>query len=426
MRKGWCPSLLKPMESGDGFLARVKPTAATLSANAARALAEAAMRFGNGLVDVTNRSNLQFRGFSLDSIAPFADVVFRHGLAHDSAPVEQVRNVAASPLGADDPSAAFDAHLAARAIEAMLAATPEVRALPPKFGFSVDGGGASPLGDVGADVLIVPGPTGVAVRLAGSTLAAECAEGDIPSAARAVALAFLDLAGTQPEPPRRMRHLIEVLGPEAVFAKAGLMPAGQEQPVARSAPRIGYGDLGKGTGFFAVGVPFGTLEVSALAQLADFSEEFGNGTIRLTPWRSLVLVGIAPEAADALAEAVACSGLLTDPADPRLAIVACPGKPACESATVATRADAARLAASGVLDDVSDATVHVSGCAKGCAHPRPATLTLSGRNGAYDVILNGRADAAEKAGADAAPHFSGLDLEGVIAVLATAPWSKPR
>ena len=30
--KGWCPTLLSPMQSGDGWLARVKPSAGTLSA----------------------------------------------------------------------------------------------------------------------------------------------------------------------------------------------------------------------------------------------------------------------------------------------------------------------------------------------------------------------------------------------------------
>ena len=34
--------------------------------------------------------------------------------------------------------------------------------------------------------------------------------------------------------------------------------------------------------------------------------------------------------------------------------------------------------------------VHVSGCAKGCAHPRPAAATFVGRDGRFDLVLNGR------------------------------------
>jgi precorrin-3B synthase len=35
--------------------------------------------------------------------------------------------------------------------------------------------------------------------------------------------------------------------------------------------------------------------------------------------------------------------------------------------------------------------VHLSGCAKGCAHPGPATLTLVGGEAGCGVVLRGRA-----------------------------------
>jgi precorrin-3B synthase len=77
---------------------------------------------------------------------------------------------------------------------------------------------------------------------------------------------------------------------------------------------------------------------------------------------------------------------IATPSDPRLAIVACPGRPACASASVATRADAARLAALGL-----PGTIHVSGCAKGCARSSPAVVTLVGEGGRYGIVRHGRA-----------------------------------
>ena len=35
-------------------------------------------------------------------------------------------------------------------------------------------------------------------------------------------------------------------------------------------------------------------------------------------------------------------------------------------------------------------TLHVAGCAKGCAHPTPADITLVGEAGRYDIVLGGR------------------------------------
>jgi precorrin-3B synthase len=36
-------------------------------------------------------------------------------------------------------------------------------------------------------------------------------------------------------------------------------------------------------------------------------------------------------------------------------------------------------------------TIHVSGCAKGCAHPGPATLTAVGTPGGCTLVANGSA-----------------------------------
>ena len=119
--KGWCPTLLSPMQSGDGWLARVKPSAGVLSAAAARIIADAARRHGNGHIDLTSRANLQIRGLTARSAEEFAETIIGAGLANTNPLLEAVRNVMASPLGPDDPSAAFDSHALARDIEAMLA-----------------------------------------------------------------------------------------------------------------------------------------------------------------------------------------------------------------------------------------------------------------------------------------------------------------
>ena len=77
------------------------------------------------------------------------------------------------------------------------------------------------------------------------------------------------------------------------------------------------------------------------------------------------------------------------PDDPRLAVFACPGQPDCANASVMTRRDAARLAAAARPLLQTGGQIHVSGCAKGCAHPGPAALTLVGDDGAYRVVVEG-------------------------------------
>ena len=155
--KGWCPTLLSPMQSGDGWLARVKPSAGCVSAAAARLIADAASSHGNGHIDLTSRANFQIRGLTARSAEEFAETIIGAGLANTNPLLEAARNVMASPLGPDDPSAAFDSHALARDIEAMLAGEPALWALPSKFGVLVDGGGVLPLADVSADIMVRSG-----------------------------------------------------------------------------------------------------------------------------------------------------------------------------------------------------------------------------------------------------------------------------
>ena len=57
------------------------------------------------------------------------------------------------------------------------------------------------------------------------------------------------------------------------------------------------------------------------------------------------------------------------------------------------RADAGRLAAEIAGAAGSGITIHLSGCAKACAHPHAAPVTLVARNGRYDLVRDGVASA---------------------------------
>jgi precorrin-3B synthase len=59
---------------------------------------------------------------------------------------------------------------------------------------------------------------------------------------------------------------------------------------------------------------------------------------------------------------------------------------------VAAPTDAARLAGAASHLIAAGLSLHVSGCAKGCAHPGPADLTLVGQeNGCYGLVVGGTA-----------------------------------
>ena len=60
--KGWCPDAYRPMAAGDGLLVRVRPRLARLTREQTLGLCAAAIAYGSGEIDVTQRANLQLRG----------------------------------------------------------------------------------------------------------------------------------------------------------------------------------------------------------------------------------------------------------------------------------------------------------------------------------------------------------------------------
>jgi precorrin-3B synthase len=393
--KGWCPGVLRPMQSGDGLIARVRPWCGAFGLTQAEGLAAAAERFGNGHIDLTRRANLQIRGLGNAGLSGLQDVVERLGLVDRDPQAEAARNIMVAPLAGIDPAESFDVRPVARALERRLAADATLHDLPSKFGFLVDGGGTVSIAGERADISLRAAGSVMAVGLdtrngtewVGSTSPEVAAE-----AALAAASVFMGVSGGR----GRLRDLgakgFALLG-DAV--RRMLDPIVSELPIAS---RKSLGVLVLGAQRIGVGVaaPFGRLEADQLRRFVAMAGDAGATDIRLSPWRALYVEAGDVAAAHCLAEAARGIGLIVDPDDPILRIEACPGAPSCRSSSVDTRRDARRFAALGF-----EGTLHVSGCAKGCARSAPADLVLvgvqGGQKGGYDVIRNGTTrDAAER------------------------------
>ncbi len=377
--KGWCPGVLRPMQSGDGLIARVRPWCGALRLDEAKGLADASERFGNGHIDLTRRANLQIRGLDDAGVHGLQDAAERLGLVDRDAEAEAGRNIMVSPLAGIDPAEA-DIRPIARALADLLASDTGLRRLPSKFGFLVDGGGPVSIAGERADIsLKAMGGRMMAVGLdtpegtdwVGSTPADEAAE-----VAVAIAKVFIGLSQGQ----GRLRDLGE--GPfrrlRAIVHK-GLSPVGTVSIASR---RL-IGAKGSAVGIAA---PFGRLDAQQLRSFAGLAAEAGATDIRLSPWRALHVGVRDAAAAQTLMRGAHAIGLIVDASDPILRIDACPGAPACRSSSVDTRRTAQRLAASAFTG-----SVHVSGCNKGCARSAPADLVLVGDLGRYGVIRRGTA-----------------------------------
>jgi precorrin-3B synthase len=350
MRRGACPSLDVPMETGDGLLARLPP--ATLPPAAWVALAEAARRAGNGWLDITARGSVQLRGLRAETLR----------LAEELVPAQWPRGalVMTSPLAGE----AADEVADPRPLAARLAATAPP-GLPPKTTVLVDGGGALHLACEAADLRLVAQPRGWLLGCGAEWIG----EGDAEAVVGAALALLHDMARAGSRVPSA-----------AVRRSLDLTPTTPPAPLPTPEP-IGLHALRGGVAL-GVAPPFGRLEAEALIAFAEAS---GARALRGAPGRALLALGVAePEALRARAAAL---GFITDPADPRRRVAACTGAPGCASARLDTRALAMELAP--IVPP--GAFLHVSGCAKGCAHPRPAPVTLVGTAEGLGLIRRGRA-----------------------------------
>jgi precorrin-3B synthase len=360
------------MPTGDGLLARLAPSA-PIPVDTMIALCEASDAHGNGILEVTSRGSLQVRGLTADSAPPFARTVASLGLAEHAGPC-----LLTSPLFGTASEHSLDLRPLVSDVRARLS-DPALASMAPKVSVLIDGGDRLHLDGVAGDVRVraFPGPRwhlsigGTAANALNlGWLAPDCAAEAIfhilaALASRGPKARALDLADSA-EFPRLRESLARMISDG---------PPPRSRPAAEP---IGVHRLTDGRVALGVCLAFGRTEASALKGLAQVAARLGAAEIETAPGRALLILGLELSARDEFTSEAATAGFLVRPDDARRHVVACAGAPACRSGKLSTLelAPAIAEAAKGFLD--GSLVIHVSGCAKGCAHPGVAALTLVG------------------------------------------------
>jgi precorrin-3B synthase len=156
---------------------------------------------------------------------------------------------------------------------------------------------------------------------------------------------------------------------------------------------IGLHPIKDGGLALGVGLAFGHAQADALAELAGIARSHGAAWARPAPGRALLLGPLSEAKALATTRATDTLGFVVDARDPRRRIAACPGAPLCMHGLIAARALAAEIAREVPLPAGGGIALHVSGCAKGCAHPTRAPLTVVGTEKGCGLVADGTARA---------------------------------
>lgn len=410
--KGWCPTAWRPMESGDGLLIRAKMIGARIDAAQLSAIAYIAKTFGNGLIDLSQRAQLQIRGVQTAALKDALDALNAAGLLAASADVERITNILAPPIAGLDQSAAFDANRLLTDLAEALAQDAALHTLPPKFLFAVVDGGALPIDASEADISFHPATGGrIALRLAGVEDAAVIvAHNVVVDVALRLAKAFIRLRAANPFDLRRIRKLITTAGVAPLIEQAGVaLSPFSLTPPAVTAAYLGVQNLDDVV-IAGVAAPSGRWRAEELAALAEEAAAHGLNEARLTPWRAILFPAPNPTSAAKIIARATTMGLIVDIDDPRRSVVACPGRPECSQAQGETRRHLERLAPLARQYAGEDGVgLHISGCGKSCARQTSTPLTLVLDRGRFNLVFNG--------GAKDKPAQTGLTLDEVVQAL---------
>jgi precorrin-3B synthase len=390
-RRGACPGLSAPMATGDGLLVRFSPIG-TISLDAFGALCDAAKRYGNGVIEVTARGNIQVRGLSAASAPDFEDAIAELDIAaEDGIPI------VCNPLAGLDPAELIDTGTVAADLRKTLARSSLASRLSPKVSIAIDCGGAYQF-NVPADIRLRVLGNGrlLEIEVAGHQLGA-AAVADVV----VVVMRLLEIVARHGR-QARARDIISAEGITTFRDSiADLLfpidhhergePASNSSLCGNEPSLIGACRLRDGSYAYCIALPFGHADGDSLQQLTAAARTSGARGFRVAPGRAMLVIGVTEEKFESFVAAAKDLGLIVDAADPRRYVVACAGAPICASAHIAARTMGPTIAAAVAMYLDSGFKIHISGCAKGCAHPSPAALTIVGAAAGCALVANGSA-----------------------------------
>ncbi|WP_257220606.1 MULTISPECIES: precorrin-3B synthase [unclassified Pseudomonas] len=395
IRPSGCPGLLRVVQALDGGICRIKLDGGSIQADQADAVALAAERFAGGVIEATNRANLQIRGIGPQHDA-LIEPLLNAGLGPRKLAGDDVRNLMLSPTAGIDRQMLLDTRPLAARILFTLQTHERFHELSAKFAVQLDGGeGLAMLEhhhDLWLSALVRNGEPWLAFGLAGTPLdnpdgAVRLAQGH--DLVVAVLELFLDLA--RPD-QTRMRHVLAEIPRDEFLVQLARRVALQPPPDWRRGESIDGLHIGIHSQYddrvyVGAAAPLGRLDAVMLRAAAQLAREKGDASLRFSPWQSLLLPNVRREDAPDVLARLEELGLLCSLEQPLAQLIACTGSSGCGKALADTKADARQLAE--LLQRQGRALkIHLSGCPRSCAaaHVAPATL-LAVAPGRYDLYF---------------------------------------
>ena len=395
------------------FMMRIRFDGGICSTAQARAVGELSRDYARSTVDLTDRQNIQFHWVRIEDVPAIWEKLEANGLNTWDACGDVPRVILGSPVAGIAKDEIIDATPAIRQIQEIVTAE-EFQNLPRKFKSAISGNARqdvvheiNDLAFIGVEhpelgpgfECYVGGGLSTNPMLAQS-LGAFVALEQVPDVWANVVRIFRDYGYRRLRNRARLKFLVAEWGVEKFRQILEEDYLGYRLPDGPHAPnnlvdRDHIGVHGQKDGNLYIGVKptLGHMSGEQLIALADLAEKYGVTDLRFTPFKEVLLLGVAPDTAANLQADLEEMGLYSKPSEFRRGLLSCTGLEYCKLAHVTTKSRAIELADEleerfGDLD--SPITISLNGCPNACARHQVSDIGLKGQ-----MVDNGHGEKVE-------------------------------
>ncbi|OHO33055.1 sulfite reductase [Corynebacterium sp. HMSC034E11] len=395
------------------FMMRIRFDGGICSTAQARAVGELSRDYARSTVDLTDRQNIQFHWVRIEDVPAIWEKLEANGLNTWDACGDVPRVILGSPVAGIAKDEIIDATPAIRQIQEIVTAD-EFQNLPRKFKSAISGNARqdvvheiNDLAFIGVEhpelgpgfECYVGGGLSTNPMLAQSLGAFVTLE-QVPDVWANVVRIFRDYGYRRLRNRARLKFLVAEWGVEKFREILEDDYLGYKLPDGPHAPNnlvdrdhIGVHEQKDGNVYIGVKPTLGHMSGEQLIALADLAEKYGVTDLRFTPFKDVLLLGVAPDTAANLQADLEEMGLYSKPSEFRRGLLSCTGLEYCKLAHVTTKSRAIELADEleerfGDLD--SPITISLNGCPNACARHQVSDIGLKGQ-----MVDNGHGEKVE-------------------------------
>jgi nitrite reductase (NADH) large subunit len=396
------------------FMLRVRFNAGQGNSKQFRVLADLTDEYGKGFCDLTTRQQIQLRWFTLADLPDIWRRLDAVGLHSKQTGMDNVRGIIGCPLGGLTPHELLDASPVIDEFNTILLGNKEFTNLPRKFNVTITGCLENCVHAETQDIGLVPayrelegmqvngfnvlvgGKQGSGGYRPATPLDAFVPPDEAARLCAEITRLFRDHGSRETRNRARLAFLIEDRGIAWFRAELTrrwgkpLHKAGTDLRKKHHTDHLGIhpqkppGVEDPCIQLHSVGllVPVGRITSAQMRGVADLSEAYGDGQLRLTVQQNVVIANVPESRIGAITMEPLLQELRHDPSPVMRGLVTCTGIDFCHLALIDTKGWALEVARD--LEEktqghkIQPLSIHWSGCSAGCGLHQAATIGLQG------------------------------------------------